>query len=325
MALVRVLVGISQGLIIPAVHSVVALWIPPHERARAVSFTTSGMYLGSTMAMVALPTLVEQVDPVRVQRMVAVIGVVWMLCWALFSKEHPHHTVSLGPIMGRQESFWVGWRTRIRTALVLLRSSATWAICVNNFTFHYLIYVIMNWLPTYFTNLLGARLAELGLWAKAWPYMAIFVFSILGGFAGDKLVELKYTIGDARKLVNTAGFLLTAVCCLGMTRARSVNEGVLWTMVTMGAAGFARGGFSVNHMDIGPRHAGLLMGLSNTAGTIAGVIGVALTGVILESHGGASNRGGWTTGFATCSVLAIGGNLVFWKYARGEKLFDDVT
>jgi len=32
----------------------------------------------------------------------------------------------------------------------LLRHPALWAIVVNNFTFHYAFYVVMNWLPTYF-------------------------------------------------------------------------------------------------------------------------------------------------------------------------------
>jgi ACS family sodium-dependent inorganic phosphate cotransporter len=40
--LARVLVGVAQGFLIPAVHTVLSQWIPPHERARAVSLTTSG-------------------------------------------------------------------------------------------------------------------------------------------------------------------------------------------------------------------------------------------------------------------------------------------
>lgn len=32
----------------------------------------------------------------------------------------------------------------------MLSSPAVWAIVVNNFTFHYAFYVVMNWLPTYF-------------------------------------------------------------------------------------------------------------------------------------------------------------------------------
>ena len=32
----------------------------------------------------------------------------------------------------------------------MLSHTAIWAIIVNNFTFHYAFYVVMNWLPTYF-------------------------------------------------------------------------------------------------------------------------------------------------------------------------------
>ncbi len=34
----------------------------------------------------------------------------------------------------------------------MMGSSAVWAIVVNNFSFHYAFYVVMNWLPTYFTK-----------------------------------------------------------------------------------------------------------------------------------------------------------------------------
>ena len=57
-----------------------------------------------------------------------------------------------------------------------------------------------------------------------------------------------------------------------MPLAGNAAGGVLATSITLGMAGIARGGFSVNHMDIAPRHAGVFMGLSNTAGTVAGAL-----------------------------------------------------
>ncbi len=32
----------------------------------------------------------------------------------------------------------------------MLLHPAVWAIVINNYTFHYAFYVVMNWLPTYF-------------------------------------------------------------------------------------------------------------------------------------------------------------------------------
>jgi ACS family sodium-dependent inorganic phosphate cotransporter len=59
---------------------------------------------------------------------------------------------------------------------------------------------------------------------------------------------------------------IAALC--SMPLASGMLSGVLATTLTMGTLGFSRGGFSVNHMDIAPNYAGVLMGISNTAGEI---------------------------------------------------------
>jgi sugar phosphate permease len=42
----------------------------------------------------------------------------------------------------------------------MLRHPAVWAIVVNNFTFHYAFYVVMNWLPTYFDQVRNSKEQE---------------------------------------------------------------------------------------------------------------------------------------------------------------------
>lgn len=59
---------------------------------------------------------------------------------------------------------------------------------------------------------------------------------------------------------------IAALC--SMPLASGMLSGVLATTLTMGTLGFSRGGFSVNHMDIAPKYAGVLMGISNTAGEL---------------------------------------------------------
>lgn len=51
-------------------------------------------------------------------------------------------------------------------------------------------------------------------------------------------------------------------------------QGTAVTALTLGVAfsGFAISGYNVNHLDIAPRYASILMGLSNGIGTIAGII-----------------------------------------------------
>ena len=68
----------------------------------------------------------------------------------------------------------------------------------------------------------------------------------------------------------SAGFWGAAAALLSMAAARGPRTGVAATTATLACAAWARGGFSVNHMDIAPGQAGLVMGVSNTAGTLAG-------------------------------------------------------
>jgi hypothetical protein len=44
-------------------------------------------------------------------------------------------------------------------------------------------------------------------------------------------------------------------------------------------------GFLVNHLDIGPRCAGVLMGITNTIGTIPGILAPIITGLIVQFTG----------------------------------------
>jgi ACS family sodium-dependent inorganic phosphate cotransporter len=86
--------------------------------------------------------------------------------------------------------------------------------------------------------------------------------------------------------------------------------------VSLGLGSFALSGFGSNHLDIAPRYAGALMGLSNTAGTLPGVIGVAVTGYILEA------TGSWPLVLGVAASLYVAGGIVWLMFSTGERLFD---
>eukprot|EP00983_Pelagomonas_calceolata_P046302 1140097-Pelagomonas_calceolata.AAC.2 len=104
--------------------------------------------------------------------------------------------------------------------------------------------------------------------------------------------------------------------------ASDTLPGIAATTLTLGALGFARGGFSVNHMDIAPKYAGVVMGISNTAGTLSGVIGVAITGRILDWYGGSAVLGGWYQAHALAAIICLGATVIFFSFARGDRCFN---
>lgn len=57
---------------------------------------------------------------------------------------------------------------------------------------------------------------------------------------------------------------------------------VVCVTFAVGLGGFAFSGFFVNHLDIAPPYAGVLMGISNTFATIPGIVSPLLTGIIVN-------------------------------------------
>jgi len=48
---------------------------------------------------------------------------------------------------------------------------------------------------------------------------------------------------------------------------------IIFLSVSVGTVGFAVAGFTINHLDVAPKYAGILMGISNTVATIPGFVG----------------------------------------------------
>lgn len=264
MMIARIIVGISQGFLIPSVHTVLSLWVPAKERAKAVSLTTSGMYLGSATAMEILPAVSHYYGASMILRLVGFLGLSWLVLWRFvvkYAQESGGLASNIMPIStsGKMQSEEKKMRRTKTPWRKLFLSTAVWSIVVNNFTFHYAFYIVMNWLPTYFDKVLHTDIAEVGM-AKTLPYLAMFLTSNLGGWFGDYLItSVGLSVAGGRKVVNTVGFVSTACALMMMPKASGVFSGILYTTSALGFCGFARGGFSVNHMDIAPKFAGMVM------------------------------------------------------------------
>ncbi|GMH19683.1 hypothetical protein Nepgr_021524 [Nepenthes gracilis] len=340
LVIARLLVGVAQGFIFPSIHTVLAQWVPPHEKSRSISLTTSGMYLGAAAGMLILPSLVKLKGPEYVFVADAALGAMWSLLWFGYASdpprsEHPKASIagfgdSLLPIKGNQKMKMETGVNSLKSANIpwkrVFISLPVWAIVVNNFTFHYALYVLMNWLPTYFQQGLQLSLQEMGS-SKMMPYLNMFIFSNIGGVVADHFITRKImTVTKTRKFLNTVGFIVASLALMSLPAFRTSGGAVFCSSVALGFLALGRAGFAVNHMDIAPRYAGIIMGVSNTAGTVAGVVGVELTGQLLEAakHSGLdiSSPQCWRAVFFTPGLLCIFGAFVFIFFSTGERIFN---
>ncbi|KAF8661906.1 hypothetical protein HU200_056870 [Digitaria exilis] len=117
------------------------------------------------------------------------------------------------------------------------------------------------------------------------------------------------------QIMQSIGFLGPAFFLTQLSHVNSPAMAVLCMACSQGTDAFSQSGLYSNHQDIGPRYAGVLLGLSNTAGVLAGVFGTAATGYILQ-------HGSWDNVFEVSVVLYLVGTLVWNVFSTGEKILD---
>ena len=65
-----------------------------------------------------------------------------------------------------------------------------------------------------------------------------------------------------------------------------------------------------------PRHADILMGLTNTAGTVPGIVGIAITGWLVDVSGT------YTTAFALAAAVNLVGAFVWLFFGTARRVID---
>ncbi|KAF4374350.1 hypothetical protein F8388_002248 [Cannabis sativa] len=162
----------------------------------------------------------------------------------------------------------------------------------------------------------GAEVQSHRIWTLlclAWLTMA---FSAnLGGWIADTLISKGYSVTTVRKGMQTIGFLGPAFFLTQLSHINSPAMAVLCMACSQGTDAFSQSGLYSNHQDIAPRYSGVLLGLSNTAGVLAGVFGTAATGYILQ-------HGSWDDVFNVSVGLYLAGTVVWNVFSTGEKIID---
>jgi ACS family sodium-dependent inorganic phosphate cotransporter len=145
----------------------------------------------------------------------------------------------------------------------------------------------------------------------------MFVGANVSGWIADYLLSTrKFTTTAVRKMMQTIGFLGPASFLALVSSTQDPYSAVIYMAAALGLASFSQSGIYSNHGDIGPQYAGILLGMSNTLATVPGIVGVALTGWILDVTAGT-----WSIVFYTAIFFYLLGTVVYNAFGTGERVF----
>ena len=86
---VRILMGVGEGVAFPAVYSIYGRWVPKTEKARAIGLTYAAIPLGSVLALLLTPTIIVHFGWEWAFYSFGLLGVVWFALWQPLVTSHP--------------------------------------------------------------------------------------------------------------------------------------------------------------------------------------------------------------------------------------------
>lgn len=288
---VRVLMGVSEGVVFPCLHSIWSKWAPPMERSRLNSFAFAGNYIGTLTMMPVSSFLAENFGWRSVFYVTGGIGVVWYFLWLAIVKESPNVDPYITPEEKKYIIDCLGESSQASHAppvpwKSILTSKAVWAVASANFCSNWGSDTVLTQLPTYISDISDYSLNLNGVLSSL-PYLSISILLIPTSYVADRVQKSgKMTTTQVRKYFQCGGFLLQASFVLLTAYFIDPIYSIAALVMSGGFGSFSVVGYATNVLDIGPAFAGILFGISNTIGSIPGICSPLVTGFIVQNQVG---------------------------------------
>ncbi|XP_047107686.1 vesicular glutamate transporter 2-like [Schistocerca piceifrons] len=315
----RIIEGLLEGVTHPAINHVWSRWAPPHERSRLATFALSGSYFGTFVSLPVSGVIASNLGWEAVFYICGAIAVLWYVVWFMCIAEDPledkritsQELEFIQSCLGedrKTENVQIPW-------LKFLTSPPVWAVLFAHFTENWGFYTLLTQLPTYMKDVHHFSLEESG-GLSAVPYIIMAALLQFSGHLADLLQNrniLSHT--QVRKIFICGAFVIETVAMVLASYASSISAIMACLTISVAVGAFSWAGICVNHLDMAPQYAGVLMGLSQTVATIPGMVSPPLTGFIVKNK----DPEEWRTVFFITSGVYLLGTLVYGVFGSAER------
>lgn len=299
----RIGMGVGEAAMFPAAYDLFARWVPQTERARATARMLSGIPIGTLIGLTGSGWLVAHFGWPAAFYAFGVPGLLWVVVWFRRVKNDP----ATDPRVSAEERALLAETSQPPDKLPyrrLLLCAPVAAIATAHFAANWSLYLLLAWLPSYFRDAHGLTIANAGLFSAA-PWLSLFAASNLSAVVSDRMIGRGISVTTVRKIMLCTGLIAAAAILLLIRDVGSATAALALMCATSAAVGCTWSGFPPAMIDVAPRSGAVVYGFSNTFATIPGIVGVAVTGWLVDV------TGTYSAAFALAAAVSVLGALVF--------------
>ncbi len=268
----RLLLGIGESVAFPSYSKILAKHFPESVRGRANAFIAVGIAAGPAFGIFFGAMLIARFGWRPFFIGLGVLCLLWLLPWIKWMPKGPGLTNSL--------------TARAPAISEILQKRSAWGTFGGLFSYNYLSYFLLTWLPFYLVRERHFSMQNMGRIGGA-AYLILAVSALISGWVSDLWIARGGRISLVRKAFTTVGLAAASCFCLAVVVfAFDSRLAIFFLFATCAAAGLCTSNlWAITQTLAGPHAAGKWTGLQNFFGNFAGIVSPALTGFVVERTG----------------------------------------
>ncbi|XP_055921198.1 putative inorganic phosphate cotransporter [Eupeodes corollae] len=315
---IRVVQGLFQGFLFPAIHAHLAKWAPVEERNRLGALSNTGIECGTLLAMSISGVIASSsMGWPGISYVSGGIGLIWCVIWVIFASDTPAESRFISESeknfimasLNQQQkgtivkSIPVPWKA-------MLSSLPFWALLVARCAEAWGLSTLQTQIPSYMSGVLLMDIKSNALYSSL-PYLAMWIMSFVYLISSEVILKKDWlSLTALRRTFNSIACWIPALGLVGIGFLGEKHKtlAIILMTVTVGLNSAATIGSALNTIDLSPNHAGVIMGIVNSAANCVPIITPLLVGVIVvDSHA----RTEWQVVFIISAVVFFFGNLFY--------------
>ncbi|XP_055838550.1 putative inorganic phosphate cotransporter isoform X1 [Episyrphus balteatus] len=325
-SVIRILQGLTQGILFPCVYQHLAKWSPEKERNRLGVLAHSGIECGTIVAMY-LTGMVAASDlgwP-GISYVFSGIGIVFSLFWLIFAENTPADSKF---ITAAERSYIISSQASVEDAQRKKKNiPVPWKAILTSVPFISVFIAkvcdtcgfmtMQAQIPSYLHGALKMEITNNAFYS-ALPYMTMLLCLFIFMISADVVLKKKWaSLLVVRKTCNTIAMWGPAALLIGIGLLNETQRTLAITFITLNVglnAGHVIGNL-LNLIDLSPNHSGILMAFANTFVSIIALVSPLVVGMIVHD---VNDRSQWQIVFWIAAGLFILGNLQYLFFAQTD-------
>ena len=307
-AIFRSILGVAEAGNWPGAAKGNAEWFPTKERALAQGIFNSGAAFGGIISIPLIAFLAIHFSWQMIFILVGLIGLLWLIPWALIVKsppeKHPWLTdkernhileISGNDKSDKDEDQIKGYNPNTGK---MLTHKESWGVIIASAAIDPIWWLFVFWIPIYLNEVYGMNVKEIGIYGWV-PYVGAMIGAWFGGLLAQNRMKAGWNTNKTRKAVITLGCLIMLPCFWLLTDPGSAVNAVIIMAILLFGFQTSIGNIQTLPSDLfGKKTVGTLSGL---AGMSAKFAGVGLTALVATLTMG----GNYTPAFIVGAVLTL--------------------